>query len=231
MPPEPPTTLRFERKYVVTGAAASQSAIAMLLRIHPALFSELYHERWVNSVYFDTVDHRHYSDSEAGLSDRQKVRIRWYGAVSDPVLKPVLEVKVKHNALGRKSRCPLGDASLEELLGPDRALGQVQGSRWPPAARLVLHGLRPSLLNRYRRRYYLSACGRFRVTADTDLEFSDPLAGVRMGLTRLVIPATAIVELKYAVEHDTMAREVSNRFPFRVDRNCKYLVGRQCLRA
>ncbi len=34
--------------------------------------------------------------------------------------------------------------------------------------------LRPTLLNRYLRKYFASTCGRFRVTIDAKLEFSAP---------------------------------------------------------
>ncbi|MCW5556507.1 MAG: VTC domain-containing protein [Verrucomicrobiae bacterium] len=41
----------------------------------------------------------------------------------------------------------------------------------PEAVRMELAHMEPALINRYRRKYFLSADGHYRITVDTGLEF------------------------------------------------------------
>lgn len=41
-----------------------------------------------------------YQDNLIGISDRMKVRIRWYGALLGLIEEPVLELKIKRGFLG-----------------------------------------------------------------------------------------------------------------------------------
>jgi VTC domain len=220
-----PESLRYERKFVVGGARGSQTALAMLLRLHPAMFSEIYAERFVNSIYYDTFDRRHYEEGEAGLSDRTKVRVRWYGVATGIVESPAVEFKIKHNTLGTKQRLSLEDASITDFIDTGRFARLLERSGVVPGVRAILTALRPSLLNRYRRRYYLSACGRFRVTVDTDLEYARVWNTAAPAMGRSSDRVNTVVELKYALEDDTAARWIVSRFPFRADRNSKYVIG------
>lgn len=227
--PNKPRGLRYERKFVVDLARGSHSAVAMMLRLHPAIFREVYAERVVNSIYFDTFDRRNYAESIAGLRDRRKVRVRWYGPPSNLIESAYFEFKIKRNAIGHKVRYPLADACIDEFFNSTRLAALLERSDMPPGARAAITSLHPTLLNRYRRRYYLSACGRFRVTVDTDLEYFRVVATGVPSPSRNLDSVHTVVELKYEVEDDSSAREVASRLPFRVDRNSKYLVGLQRL--
>ena len=67
----------------------------MLIRYHPALFSEIYHERCVN-IYFDTPAFDYYEANVRGQAERIKARVRWYGKLLGKIKRPVLEIKRKH---------------------------------------------------------------------------------------------------------------------------------------
>ena len=41
-------------------------------------FKEIYPERQINSIYFDTTNLDFFHDSEEGISPRKKVRVRYY---------------------------------------------------------------------------------------------------------------------------------------------------------
>jgi len=222
---EAPEALRYERKFVVSAGPGSQSALGMVLRLHPALFSEIYRERWVNSLYFDTPDRRYFDAGESGQSDRTKIRIRWYGATDPLIIDPFLELKVKRNTLGRKLRYPLEDASFGDYLRRTSWTEILRRSDVPLTLGAALSGLHPALINRYRRRYYLSACGRFRITTDTDIEYRRPSLSATPSVHRHVERIHSVVELKYAAEDDDAAREIASRLPFRTDRNSKYMNG------
>ena len=71
-----------EERHEVKFAAYATAIRGMLrhwLHMHPAGFFSPYPERQVNNVYFDTWDYRAYAENLAGVSERSKVRYRWYG--------------------------------------------------------------------------------------------------------------------------------------------------------
>jgi hypothetical protein len=214
---------RYERKFIIADQPSAAATAAMLLRVHPALFREIYTERWVNSVYYDSIERDYFAASENGQSEREKIRIRWYGAAERSVLGAALEQKRKRNAVGTKLRWKLPDTDLSDLLDR-RATRRLLASADVPEGTLALFAtLQPDLFTRYRRRYYLSACGRFRATLDTNLEHRE------VGLDRLLEAHAqknvAIVELKYAVEHDGAARSICDSFGVRSDKSSKYVTG------
>ena len=100
-----PESFRYERKFLIS--QLSRHEIESIIRLHPAAFSEIYHQRFVNNIYFDTVGLSAYKDNLTGISDRLKVRIRWYGDLFCLIEEPFLELKIKRGFLGGKLRFPL----------------------------------------------------------------------------------------------------------------------------
>ena len=86
---------RYERK-VRTYLYDSEDLIA-LVKSNRALFRESYSRRIVNSIYLDTSSHSFVEDNLAGISNRVKPRIRWYGHQEDQIRDGVLELKWKKN--------------------------------------------------------------------------------------------------------------------------------------
>ena len=79
---------RFERKFFISDIDVYQ--VKSLIRFHPNLFSQIFHERFVNNIYFDTENFKNYFDNIGGNMDRMKIRIRWYGDCFMFIDKPVL---------------------------------------------------------------------------------------------------------------------------------------------
>jgi hypothetical protein len=48
------------------------------VQLHPAAFIEAYPLRQVNSLYFDTLDGDCLNANLIGISERRKLRLRWY---------------------------------------------------------------------------------------------------------------------------------------------------------
>ena len=60
---------------------------------------KVYDDRLINSIYYDDENYCTAQDNLAGITNRRKYRIRWYG----PELKDfVYEIKIKKNNLGEK---------------------------------------------------------------------------------------------------------------------------------
>ena len=72
-----PRSIRYEMKFLCWGE--SGPSILSGLRLHSAAIRRLHPSRSVQSVYLDTADGRAVRDNLDGLSQRTKIRFRWYG--------------------------------------------------------------------------------------------------------------------------------------------------------
>lgn len=214
---------RYERKFLVTELDRAQVR-SVVLR-HPALFRRAYPPRHINNLYLDTPWMGHFQDNLDGAPERMKVRVRWYHDLEARAERPVLELKVKHGSVGWKESYPFPSLWIGSDLSAAGARALVQGSDLPPAVRERLAGLRPALVNRYRREYYASPDGRFRVTIDDELVYY-AVRPMSSGLHGCAFDhGVVIVELKYDRAHERLAERVASRFPFRLTRSSKYVRG------
>lgn len=204
--------MRYERKYRIEGLPAAW--IVQSIRQHPASFRLLFPDRQVNNIYFDTPDLSGFNQNVAGVPQRRKHRLRWYGKVSDQLLQPVFETKIKDGELGYKESQRLDDCSWLELKETFKTIPQLQ---YMP--------LRPVLVNAYQRAYYGTPDERFRVTIDWQLQFA-PFSWQRPAEQLHSLPDEAIVmELKYEAEDDDAAQRIVDFLPFRQTKNSKYTTG------
>jgi hypothetical protein len=217
----PRAELRYERKFLP--AALSPAEVLASVWRHPALFREAYPERTVNNLYFDTPARRHYFDHVNGIACREKVRVRWYGAFHGQVERPRLEFKYRRGLLGGKSTHALPAFTVNG--GFRRADLVTLWKDLPEAIRLQLGGVEPVLANRYRRRYFVSANGHFRVTLDWALETYDARATTQAPHSAPQDGPRFILELKYDAAHAPEADRVANAFPYRLTRCSKYVLG------
>ena len=215
--------LRYERKFLAPRCSLAE--VLATVRRHPAAFREVYPERFVNNIYFDSPALRDYFDHVNGATDRVKTCIRWYGALSGPIAAPTLERKVKRGVVSGKHAYPLPPLHVNGGIEPGPLQAAFENAGLPGSVRAGLLQLHPVLVNRYRRRYFLSADGRFRLTADDELQF---LAARRTTGTT-VSPRrgspTVILELKFEAREADHAARVTNAFPFRLTRCSKYVLG------
>jgi hypothetical protein len=217
---------RYERKFHV--AELSRAEVESIVRLSPALFSEIYHPRWVNSVYLDTWTMASYHENLAGCSlDRVKFRIRWYGDILGPVERPTLELKIKHGQVNRKELYPLPSFVADDTFSAKTLGGLFRGADLPDTLRQDLLKFRMVLAIRYRRNYLLSADRDFRATIDSHLEYFDTSEGRRPFRSTWLDPTSVLLELKYAVDAAPRADRISQHFPFRLTRNSKYATGVQ----
>lgn len=210
---------RFERKFVVPCTAAE---LVQVLRTHPAVFREHHPTRFVNNVYYDTLSFQSYFDTVDGVANRAKVRVRWYGEHAAPLIQPTLEVKYKYGFLTKKVTHTLQSCSFTALLDDIFLRSHSMISGVPVSFRNMIQTLFPVLVNRYLRRYFVSADRTFRITIDDQLS-SAHISSSKM-TTPLSLPAEGFViaELKYAPSHDARAEAIIQYFPFRLSKFSKY---------
>ncbi len=214
---------RYERKFLVEELDPHE--VESVVRLHPALFREVYPPRQVNNIYLDSFDARNYTDNVDGLRDRVKVRIRWYGDLFGSIDRPVLELKRKRGLLGRKEVHPLATFSLEPGFDLGVLARALASSELPSAISEEARCLRPLLLNRYRRKYFRSADCRVRLTLDTDRVFYRIGAWNNTFQFSFRDSRTSIVELKHSPDRMERAIEIAARLPFRLTKSSKYVQG------
>lgn len=217
------TPYRFERKF--TASAAHPSFIVTKIKRHPAFFKEIYEQRQINNIYFDTPSYHFYKDNVIGIAQRKKIRIRWYGSLEGQVISPKLEYKIKAGLVGTKWTFDLIDFPLNHPITKDSLFKIFNASDLPDAIMEDLNSVAPTLLNTYQRNYFLSADKKYRLTFDQGLSFY-PIAPTNKQLPKPVEQKNRyVLELKYAKTEDTHANKIASLFPYRLDKSSKYVSG------
>ena len=192
---------------------------------HPANFSEVFYERSINNIYFDTPMFKSYFDNIDGNSDRTKVRIRWYGELYDNIKKPTLELKIKNGILGHKLHFLLKPLNTTTQLNKLDIVQLTSNVDIPQHILAKIKVLTPTLLNRYNRKYFLSADKRFRITIDTNQVFYKICSINRYFLNRCRDNSSIVLELKYDRNADKDASYITESIPFRLTKSSKYVRG------
>jgi hypothetical protein len=193
------------------------------LHMHPAGFFSPYPDRQVNNVYFDTWDYRAYAENIAGVSERSKVRYRWYGDSAGPAAGS-LEVKQKRNHFGWKLRFAIAEPPYQP--GDEwQDIRQSIRQRLPMNAQMWLdQNPMPVMINRYRREYYESANRLIRATIDLEQRVYDQRSGA---VPNFEYPATSqdtlVVEFKFARGDRPSAVRLLAKMPLRIGRHSKYM--------
>ncbi|RLD48527.1 MAG: hypothetical protein DRI88_02995, partial [Bacteroidetes bacterium] len=193
-PPFNEEAARYERKFMVD--AMDYYAVEQQIRIHPAAFSPIFHPRYINNIYLDTNEFDFYFDNVSGRSSRKKARIRWYGEKEGFVEKPVLEFKIREGMLGNKISFRLKPFRVDDSLNREILLEVFRNSELPVWALENLLFMKPALLNRYLRKYFLSFDRKFRLTIDNELAYFGIGSNNNL-FTEEYTSDDVIVELKY----------------------------------
>ena len=215
---------RYERKFTVPNEFSLKS-IDQFIKKNKALFREVFHIRKVNNIYFDTAGYNDYFDNVLGVSDRKKIRIRWYGDTLGEIKKPVLEVKIKKGLVGDKWSYKLKPFVLNNDFDHEMIQNIFKTSNLPLPVLESVKMVFPTLLNSYLRKYFLSADNKYRVTVDYKLlyyKIDKRFNNFKFAPSR---DENKIIELKYGLLDGKRANTISTQFPFRLNKNSKYVNG------
>lgn len=217
---------RYERKYIVELMDLYQ--VEAIIKCHPAAFRSIYNPRFINNIYFDTPNFNYYYDNHFGKADRAKVRIRWYGNSLREAQKPFLEIKYKKGLVGDKQAFPLPSFTIGPLLEKATLMNHILQADIPDPIKMWIKNLEPKVANRYRRRYFLSADKRFRLTVDNSIHYYG-IESRRSTLKKCYSEeAINIIELKYRLEDEEEASDIALHLPFRMDKYSKYVNAVDC---
>jgi hypothetical protein len=213
---------RYERKFRIQ--STSVPAIEAEIQNSLGFFRKHHPDREINNIYLDTEDLYSAFMNIEGVSQRLKLRIRWYGELFGYINRPTLELKLKKGLAGSKRRFEMKPFLCELPITPIK-LGLTNPNQdFPVTISSSLQFLKPTLLNQYKRKYYINS-EDIRITIDYGQVFyrtydnrSSPLLP-RFNLDDVVI------EVKYAPQLDSQVSDLTSRFPFRMTRHSKYVTG------
>lgn len=215
---------RYERKFLPPYICRGQ--VESLLMRNSFAFRKAYSPRQVNNIYFDTPGFDCYYANLFGIGYRWKVRIRWYGNLFGNISNPVLELKIKHGYSGSKKSFMLSSMTIDkDHFDGSKLMEMFENESIPEEIRLKLESLQPVLLNSYLRSYFVSGNGLFRATVDDQLSYYQ----VRLTWNQFHFPMKeenkTVLEIKYNMEYDDQAPEITRQFPFRMEKNSKFVSG------
>jgi len=153
----------------------------------------------VRSLYFDDQDDKALLEKLAGVTYREKFRIRTYGDAASIIR---LEKKVKNNNLGYKESAPLTINECQALINgkyeflhdrPEMVCRQLY-------IKLRTGLFKPKTIVEYRREAYVWEPGRVRITIDSNLRTgldSIDFLNHELPMTGVVDSNTSILEIKY----------------------------------
>ena len=213
--------MRYEKKYRVSISKFS----SIISHIRELSFKEIYKERYVSSIYYDTLDFKLFRDSIRGISKREKIRLRFY---NEECKKIYIEKKIKLGDLGYKIINPLNTNNPYKLINlsikssPNKILNGKNI--------LIPHNIEyfyyPVSLVGYLRKYYISNDKMIRITLDKKINYSKIIKKKDNYIQINNIPEkNGVIEIKFE-EDKELSKRVINKLTYlfnsNLSRNSKY---------
>ena len=207
---------RFERKWILRNGNYLM-LINSLLRSN-FFFKFQYPKRKVNSIYFDNSGYSSIKENLDGISNKKKIRLRWYGD-QNKLIKPILEIKSKKGSETRKESLTLNKLdNMNYLTSGNLKIIVEEVNRLINLKKIIF----PVLTTHYERQYFVSNQNNIRATVDTNLEsiFLKNLSELNQ---KKKFSPQCILELKYSTKIDRLVRYKLDQMSLRLSKNSKYI--------
>lgn len=212
------TDLRIEIKYVVNSNILNK----FIYEINKYGFMKIYPFRYINSLYYDDLLLSSVTENLAGITPRNKYRVRWYfSKYESKEFGWQFEKKIKNGELGYKKICKLkkdfykeNDFSYNNLVSNNKNISN-----------LVNINIEPKLICNYLRNYYENNTG-IRITVDSNIKFKN--FSQKNNIKDLGLWQYSnfyIIELKFSPERRSNIPEIIKNFPLTSSRCSKYLLA------
>ena len=204
---------RFERKWIFK-SNNSLALINALIRSN-LFFRTQYPARNVNSVYFDTYNYTSIRQNLDGVSNKKKIRIRWYGN-KDIITNPVLEIKSKKGFETKKESSSIKE--LDNVKLSDLHIIKEKLNKKLKSKKII----NPILTTHYEREYFVSLNKKIRATVDYNLKsiFLNNITQIDIVKNFKNI---CILEFKYSTSLDKYVRENLKGITLRLSKNSKFV--------
>jgi SPX domain protein involved in polyphosphate accumulation len=210
---------RYEIKFVLDNSRLSD---AMQWLYNETTAIKTYDNRKVNSIYFDDVGFSSVRDNLAGISQRNKLRLRWYGEQKHTL--PIFEVKTKNGRLGCKTTYPI--QSIENSLmklNIDKITSKCISGLEEQNIVFDEH-LVPTLQVNYKREYYKTH-DSIRITIDQNIQFSDTQLHTTLDENNSFPYPFSVMEIKFKPSMKNTVAKLIKPLHITPKRHSKYLVG------
>ena len=207
---------RFERKWIFK--SENHLALINTLLRSEFFFTNQYPQRKVNSIYFDDDNFFSIKENLNGVSNKRKIRIRWYG-VEKELIKPQLEIKGKKGSETRKRNYSINE--LNNLKFSD--LKNIEKIKNLVNVKIKLKKIiYPVLSTHYDRQYFISNNNKIRATVDYNIQ-SVYLKNISQINIVKNFSKVCILELKYPTKLDRYVREKLKNITLRLSKNSKFV--------
>lgn len=225
--------MRYELKIVLP--ESEYAAIISNLQGSSFFIREIYHERKINNIYFDSPNYSDFYANLHGDANRKKYRIRWYGELLGEITSPNFELKYKQGLSGDKKTIGLPSFIFHQGFDFQYYTKDISDFMYkcqePDCAALgELLERKPALVNRYTRRYFQTFDKKYRITIDKDLWYAAPSVAFLHPDIFGVFEHALIMEIKFNACDSVGASHLINELGYRVSRNSKYVNGIQAIR-
>jgi len=178
-----------------------------------SLCKEIYKQRVINSLYFDTDNFKNLWDNINGFSNRLKVRARWYNKLDN--VNVYLEEKKKINFITQKTVTDLG--IFQDF---NKLITYFNNQKNPMAKEIFFSSknFKKNLLVSYNRNYFQTPNQKLRVTIDRDIRIYN------YPYKNFVEMDDLILELKFNIKDSLFVNDLLkyNSFQFRNQKFSKY---------
>ena len=210
---------RYEIKFVLDN---TRLADVMQWLYNNTTANKSYDNRMVNSIYFDDVDFSSVRDNLAGIAQRNKLRLRWYGNQKNSL--PIFEVKTKNGRLGNKIAYPIKSIKNNIMeLNIDKITSKCTKD-------LAMHDIIldehivPTLQVNYEREYY-ETHDSIRITIDHDIQFSDTQLHTILNENNSFYYPFQVMEIKFEPSMKDKVAKLIKPLHITPKRHSKYLIG------
>ena len=207
---------RFERKWIFK-SNNYLVLINSLIRSN-LFFKKHYPKRRVNSIYFDTSNYASIRENLDGVSNKKKIRLRWYGK-SDRITNPILEIKSKKGFETKKENIKISE--LDNLIFRSLKNLEIIQNKINETIK-TKKTIYPILTTNYDREYYISYNDKIRATVDYNLKSRFLKNLTQMDITKN-FTKVCILELKYPIKSDQYVRSNLKQITLRLSKNSKFI--------
>lgn len=207
---------RFERKWIFK-SNNYLVLINSLIRSN-LFFKKHYPKRRVNSIYFDTSNYASIRENLDGVSNKKKIRLRWYGN-SDRITNPILEIKSKKGFETKKENIKISE--LDNLIFRSLKNLEIIQNKINETIK-TKKTIYPILTTNYDREYYISYNDKIRATVDYNLKSRFLKNLTQMDITKN-FTKVCILELKYPIKSDQYVRSNLKQITLRLSKNSKFI--------
>ena len=203
---------RYERKYIIQNVELP----SFIFEIQNNGFLEVFNERKINNLYYDSINFNSILDNIDGLSNRKKFRVRWYGDTFKNSFKQ-FEIKFKSEFLNSKKIINIGKYQIKNHddfhQTHEKLLEILKKNDLPLFFEMRRKSIK--LYNSYKRKYFLSGDKKIRITIDKELRFYSPMTKNKFEENNI------IVEIKY----DKDSKFINELNYLRLNKYSKYVKG------